>query len=108
MLTHRRNFSRMAQDSPLRRWRRQQRLTQAALAQRLQLKPDTISRYEQGSRIPRGEELERLLDLTQLPADALVLPRRYLRDHPDFLVEWAIDRTTRGRPRKRPAGEAGA
>jgi transcriptional regulator with XRE-family HTH domain len=108
MLAHRRNFSPMAMDSPLRRWRHQHHLSQAALAACCEVRPDTISRYEQGTRTPRGEELERLMDVTGLPADALVLPRRYLRDHPEFLAAWATEPPRRGRPRKRPPGEGPA
>jgi hypothetical protein len=39
--------------------------------------------------------------LTRLPTDALVRPKRYLEEHPNFLLRWASpEPPPRGRPRK--------
>ena len=95
----RHNFSFMAMDTPLRRWRRQHGYTQAQLAERCGVTANTIARYEEGRRIPRGAQLDRLIELTRLPTDALVRPARYLQDHPKFLQRWASPVPPhRGRP----------
>jgi transcriptional regulator with XRE-family HTH domain len=98
MLAGWRIFGGMAMDCPLRRWRRSRGMTQADVAQAIGVKPDTISRYEQGSRRPLGEALIKLLELTGLPANALLLPGRFIAEHPDFLEAWASELPRRGRP----------
>src|SRR5918911_4091606 len=98
-------FSSMAMDSPLRRWRRANRLTQQELAERCGVKFTTIARYEQAIHLPSRAYLEALIRVTGLPADALVRPEQFLAEHPDFLAEWAEEvpsRGRRGRPRRQP------
>jgi transcriptional regulator with XRE-family HTH domain len=72
-------------DHPLKRWRRKHRVTQAELAQRCGMRQGTLARYEAGSRTPLGTALIRLMEVTGLPAEALVLPERFLAQRPDFL-----------------------
>jgi transcriptional regulator with XRE-family HTH domain len=101
-------FSGMAMDSPLRRWRRANRMTQRELAARCGVTFTTIARYEQALHFPAHAYLDRLIEVTGLPADALVRPRQFLAAHPDFLAEWAEDvpsRGRRGRPPKRSEEE---
>ena len=45
--------------------------------------------YEYGYRIPHGWDFAILFKLTGLLAYALLFPEQYLRDHPDFLSEFA-------------------
>jgi transcriptional regulator with XRE-family HTH domain len=93
-------------DSPLRRWRRSQGLTQAELADRLEVHMSTVAKYEQRFRIPREEELARLAEVTELSLEAILFPERYLQDHPDFLAQFAEVPPRRGRyPRQRPPQE---
>jgi transcriptional regulator with XRE-family HTH domain len=87
----------MAIDSPLRRWRRSQGLTQEDLAQRLGVKFSTVARWEQQFRTPRGQQLEKLAEVTGLSLEALLFPERYLREHPDFLATWGEQPPRRGR-----------
>jgi transcriptional regulator with XRE-family HTH domain len=94
-------------DSPLRRWRRSQGLTQAELAQRCGVELNTVARWEQQIRIPRGEQLEKLAEVTGLSLEALLFPARYLRDHSDFLTAYAEQPPQRGRRRKEPPEEGG-
>jgi hypothetical protein len=75
-------------DTPLKRWR-QPGLTQAALAARCGVQVNTIARWERGEHVPRGDELETLLQVTGLPTDALVRPPRFLDAHPAFLGDYA-------------------
>jgi transcriptional regulator with XRE-family HTH domain len=75
----------MLTDHPLKRWRQQHQLTQAQLGRQCGMKQNAISRYERGERTPREDELIHLLDATGLPVEALVLPARFLIQHPDFL-----------------------
>jgi transcriptional regulator with XRE-family HTH domain len=96
----------MAMDSPLRRWRRSQHLTQRELAERCGVRFTTIARYEQRFRLPRGEQLEKLIEVTGLSADQLIRPVQYLREHPEFLIEWAEQPPSRGRPRRKRPPEA--
>jgi transcriptional regulator with XRE-family HTH domain len=92
----------MAMDSPLRRWRWSQGLSQAELARRCGLETNTISSYEQGHRRPQPSTIDRLAMVTGLTPDALIYPKRYLEEHPEFLVEFAAAEVPkRGRPRKR-------
>jgi transcriptional regulator with XRE-family HTH domain len=98
----------MAMDSPLRRWRWSRGLSQAALADMCGLETNTISSYEQGHRRPQPSTIDRLVEVTGLSADALIYPRRYLEEHPEFLAEFAADEPPkRGRPKKpRPEEES--
>jgi transcriptional regulator with XRE-family HTH domain len=72
-------------DHPLTRWRQKHHYTQMQLAERCGIRQGTLARYESGTRIPRGAHLVTLLEVTGLPAEALVLPERFLEKHPDFL-----------------------
>jgi transcriptional regulator with XRE-family HTH domain len=90
----------MAMDSPLRRWRRQARVTQEALARQCGVTKNTVARWEQADRMPSGPHVKTLIELTGLSADALMFPERYLIDHPEFLERWAEIPPRRGRPRK--------
>lgn len=74
-------------DHPVKRWRRKYHLTQAQLAERCGVRVNTVARWERGEQIPRGAYLDRLLDLTGLPTDAVVRPARFLDEHPTFLQE---------------------
>jgi transcriptional regulator with XRE-family HTH domain len=86
-------------DTPLKRWRRQQDWTKAELARRIAVRVNTIARWERAEQCPRGEYLEKLLDLTGLPTDALVRPLRFLEAHPEFLADYGSLGPRRGRPR---------
>jgi transcriptional regulator with XRE-family HTH domain len=90
-----------AVDTPLRRRRLQMGITQRHLAQQCGVTVTTIARYEQGARLPRGEELECLIRETGLNADALVRPTQFLAEHPAFLPEYAAPEPRRGRPPRR-------
>ncbi len=60
-------------------------LTQAALAARTGLAPDTIRKYENGGRMPPRSALERILEVLQVPiatARAAILDRGF--SYPDF------------------------
>jgi transcriptional regulator with XRE-family HTH domain len=91
-------------DTPLKRWRRQAGLTQAALAAQCGVRVNTIARWERGEQLPRGDYLETLLRVTGLPTDAVVRPTRFLVAHADFLRDYASPTLRRGRP-PRPSGE---
>jgi transcriptional regulator with XRE-family HTH domain len=95
-------------DSPLRRWRRSQGLKQADLAQRCGVTLGTVARWEQQFRVPRGEQLSRLAEVTGLSLEALIFPVEYLQAHPDFLATWAEQPPSRGRPKRRREGESPA
>jgi transcriptional regulator with XRE-family HTH domain len=71
---------------PLRQWREAQGLTQAQLAEQTDLTQGMISHIERYDRIALGDALARLLDRTDLPAEALVLPERFLAHHPDYFT----------------------
>jgi transcriptional regulator with XRE-family HTH domain len=94
-------------DSPLRRWRKSQNITQAELAKRCGVQLTTVARWEQQFRLPRGEQLARLAEVTGLSLEALLFPQRYLTEHPDFLATWAEQPPRRGRPRQRPPADEG-
>jgi transcriptional regulator with XRE-family HTH domain len=107
-MTKRNIMGLMAMDSPLRRWRRSQGLTQKQLAERLGVHMSTVAKYEQRFRVPREEELRTLADVTGLSLDAILFPETYLQEHPEFLAEWAELPPRRGRypePRPREEGE---
>jgi transcriptional regulator with XRE-family HTH domain len=96
----------MAMDSPLRRWRRSQGLTQAELAERLGVHMSTVAKYEQRFRVPREDELATLAEVTGLSLEAILFPERYLREHPEYLEAYAEQPPRRGRyPRQRPPEE---
>jgi transcriptional regulator with XRE-family HTH domain len=75
-----------AMDHPLTRWRARHQVSQDELGQRCQLSQKTISAYELGTRVPRGESLKRLQAETGLPLGALLFPEEFLQEHPDFLL----------------------
>jgi transcriptional regulator with XRE-family HTH domain len=95
----------MAMDSPLRRWRRKQGISQGELAQRCGVSVNTVARWEQADRTPSGPHMRRLTEITGLSADALLFPQRYLVEHPEFLARWAEIPPRRGRPRQQPLEE---
>jgi transcriptional regulator with XRE-family HTH domain len=74
-------------DHPLGRWRARHQVSQDELGRRCQLSQKTISAYESGTRVPRGESLTKLRRETGLPLEALIFPVEFLREHPDFLME---------------------
>jgi transcriptional regulator with XRE-family HTH domain len=101
----------MTPDSPLRRWRRKHGFTQGQLGRACGVTGNTVARWEKaqqdGGRKPMGVALVRLIDQTHLPAEALVYPEDYLRQHPTFLAAWASGAQRRGRPpRSRPSEES--
>jgi transcriptional regulator with XRE-family HTH domain len=91
----------VAQDSPLRRWRLKHGFTQAWIAKRCGVSVYAVTRWENGRRVPMGETLLCLMELTGIPAEGLIRPRRYLEEHSTYLAAWA-SKPQRGRPRKRP------
>jgi len=103
-------FDAMTPDSPLRRWRRQHRLTQKQLAAECGVTPTTVARWEKaekdGGRKPAGDALVRLIAVTHLPAEALIQPGQFLARHPTYLGQYASAGQGRGRPRKRPPADA--
>jgi transcriptional regulator with XRE-family HTH domain len=70
---------------PLRLWREHHRLSQQAFADACRLSQPMLSQIETGHRVPLNAILERLMDYTGLPAEAFLLPERFLRENPDFL-----------------------
>jgi transcriptional regulator with XRE-family HTH domain len=103
----------MTPDSPLRRWRRKHGFTQGQLAKSCGVAPQTVARWEkaeqEGGRSPTGQALVRLIELTKIPAEGLIFPERFLREHPSYLGVWATEPQPRGRPRQQPPeGEGGA
>jgi transcriptional regulator with XRE-family HTH domain len=92
----------MAMDSPLRRWRKSQNVTQGELARRCGVGLSTIAKWEQQFTAPRGDRLETLAQITGLSLEALLFPSRYLEEHPDFLATWAEVPPRRGRYRRHP------
>jgi transcriptional regulator with XRE-family HTH domain len=98
----------MAMDSPLRRWRKSQNVTQGELARRCGVGLSTIAKWEQQFTAPRGDRLEKLAQVTGLSLEALLFPEHYLEVHPDFLVTWAEQPPRRGRrPRQQLPEEGG-
>jgi transcriptional regulator with XRE-family HTH domain len=75
----------MSAEHPLARWRKFHGWTQTQLAEACGLSHSMITHVENYRRIPLREALERLLDVTGLPTDALVRPERFLAAHPNFL-----------------------
>jgi hypothetical protein len=109
-------------DTPLRRWRICQGLTQAeagkqlgekmrALGERADRARDyghtAFSRFELGE-VPPSWVLKGLKELTKLPYTALIEPEAYLAKHPQLYAEGQRPLQEgrgypRGRPRKRPS-----
>jgi len=71
---------------PLARWRKLHGWSQKQLAEACGLSQGMVAHIEGFRRIPLRDSLERLLDVTGLPTDALVRPERFLEAHPDFLT----------------------
>lgn len=71
-------------EHPLARWRRAHGLSQHAVATACRVSSGSIGMIETYARVPIRQNLERLLDFTGLPTDALVLPLRFLQDRADF------------------------
>jgi transcriptional regulator with XRE-family HTH domain len=76
---------------PLARWREDHEISQAELAQKVQVRQMSISRYEHGQ-TPESPILKRLCEFTGLPPQAFVYPERFR------YAEW------RGRQKKKLAG----
>jgi transcriptional regulator with XRE-family HTH domain len=89
---------RLERPHPLKLWREVMGKSQADVAEACQISQPFISYIEAGWRIPLNDALSRLCDYTGLPAEAFVLPERFLRDQPNFLEKYR----RRGRPRTRP------
>jgi transcriptional regulator with XRE-family HTH domain len=89
-------------DSPLRRWRRQHGMTQEQLSERCGVSVNTVARWEQADRMPSGPHVIRLIEITGMSADALLFPKRYLEEHPEFLERWGEIPPRRGRPKQLP------
>jgi hypothetical protein len=51
--------------------------------------------------------VRRLIEITEMSADALMFPERYLIEHPEFLARWAEQPPRRGRPRRQLPEEEG-
>jgi transcriptional regulator with XRE-family HTH domain len=102
-------FRGMTPDSPLRRWRRKHGFTQGQLAKSCGVAMQTVARWEraeqEGGRSPTGQALVRLIQLTKIPAEGLIFPESYLREHPMYLEQWATGPQLRGRPRRQPPEE---
>jgi hypothetical protein len=79
---------RLEQPHPLRLWREKYGVQQRDLAQACGISQGMLSLVESGLRIPMDDKLEALLNYTGLPAEAFVLPERFLKDHPDFLRKY--------------------
>ena len=80
-------------DHPLLRWRSLHHKTQAELADLCQVSQQSIAAYEHGTRSPSRPHLLKLMEVTGLPVEALVLPEQFLYDNPRFL---------RPKPKARP------
>jgi transcriptional regulator with XRE-family HTH domain len=61
--------------------------TQRQVAEACGLTQGMVACIENYRRVPARESLERLINVTGLPAEALVLPGRFLSEHPDFLTQ---------------------
>lgn len=89
---------RVSVDTPLRRWRLSQGLTQQQLADRLGVARNTISRVELGYQQPRLRQLRALMARTHLPVEAFENPAGYLTAHPEYCAAQARCDMARGRP----------
>lgn len=61
----------MQMTHPIARYRKENGLTQAALAEKLEVQPITISRWERGQLVPRRSLWPRIKDVTGISADEL-------------------------------------
>jgi transcriptional regulator with XRE-family HTH domain len=91
-----RRRKRLEQPHPLRLWREKYEVNQRDLAQACGISQGMLSLVESGLRIPLDDKLEALLNYTGLPAEAFVLPERFLKDHPDFLRKYGRRGKSRG------------
>jgi len=57
---------------PLKIWRDEQRLSQEATAELLQVKPMTVSRWERGSHLPNKRHWPKIEETTGIAASRLV------------------------------------
>jgi transcriptional regulator with XRE-family HTH domain len=80
----------------LRQWRERYGVHQKDLAAACGISQGMISLIEAGLRVPLDDKLEALLDYTGLPAEAFVLPERFLEEHPDFLRKYGRKPKGRG------------
>jgi transcriptional regulator with XRE-family HTH domain len=79
---------RLSVPHPLRLWRERQGLNQQAFAARCDISQSMVSLIETGLRVPLDDTLVRLMEYTGLPAEAFVLPERFLQEQPDFLQKY--------------------
>jgi transcriptional regulator with XRE-family HTH domain len=86
-------------DTPLRRWRIAHGKTQVDIATDLGIEQKVYSRYELDERVPY-KHLEAIHQRTRLPYKALLHPREFLEEHPDFLRQGVRPLNGRGRPYK--------
>src|SRR5262245_11183249 len=86
--TMERRRKRLEGPHPLRLWREHRGLSQQAFAEACRLSQPMVSQIEVGLRVPLNAILERLLDYTGLPAEAFLLPERFLREEPNFLRKY--------------------
>ena len=75
---------------PLCRWRDQQGLSQDQLTKMAETTQGMISHIERYFRVPRVDILEKLLDCSGLPAQAFMLPERFLPQHPNLLRQYGL------------------
>jgi transcriptional regulator with XRE-family HTH domain len=87
---------RLQQRHPLKQWREREGLNQQELADACGLSQSMISLIESGLRVPLDDILAALLDYTGLPAEAFVLPERFLATNPDFLRKYGRRGKSRG------------
>lgn len=69
---------------PLTQWRIQHLMTQAELAVACGMKQAQLSKIETYQHLPLRDVLERLLRFTKLPTDALVRPRQFMDECPQY------------------------
>lgn len=70
---------------PLKQWRLYFGVTQQELSRQCQIGQSHLSKIEHFDQVPIRDMLERLKSYTGLPTDALVRPRQFLEEDPDFL-----------------------
>jgi transcriptional regulator with XRE-family HTH domain len=93
--TMERRRKRLEGPHPLRLWREHMRQSQQAFAAACHMSQPMVSQIEAGLRVPLDATLERLIDYTGLPAEAFLLPERFMREQPNFLRKYG--RRGRGR-----------
>jgi transcriptional regulator with XRE-family HTH domain len=86
--TMERRRQRLEGPHPLRLWREHRGLSQQAFAEACRVSQPMVSQIEAGLRVPLNAILERLLDYTGLPAEAFLLPKRFLEQNPNFLQKY--------------------